>query len=88
MPETHVNAYKAELVQAEIIADQANSRVKALKDYIKVAEKNETTKADESDQVEAEEIIKATDTKNETRPVVEDSLAELPEDKPAKKGKK
>lgn len=69
--ETNVNAYRLELVNAERELDAAFSHVQALKDYLKAYDKE-----DDSKKNEAEETIKATDIKNETRPIVEDSVSE------------
>lgn len=85
MAETNINAYKLELVQARIDLDVAQSRVKALEDYIKLKESGKDTTASAQKEVKLEETIKVTDTKNETRPIVEDSVKELPEESKGEK---
>lgn len=94
MADTNINAYKLELVTAERDLDIAKTRVQALKDYIEAEEPSKKSKKNDEKKANAEETIKATDTKNETRPIVEDSISELPKDqgekvevKTSKKGK-
>jgi hypothetical protein len=62
MADTHINAYKEELAQAEIALDQAQARVESLKAYIvsvegeapAVAEiETETESVESSNKVEA-----------------------------------
>lgn len=94
MSETNINAYKLELVTAERDLDTAKTRVQALKDYIETVEPSKKSKKNDEKKADAEETIKATDTKNETRPITEDSISELPDEgekievkTPNKKGK-
>lgn len=88
MAETNINAYKLELVTAETDLDRAKTRVQALKDYIETEEPTKKSKKNDEKKADAEETIKATDTKNETRPVVEDSVSEKIEVRTSKNGKK
>lgn len=78
MSDTNINAYKLELQTAQLDLDRAKSRVAALEEYIEAVEPSKKGKKKDTTQVE--ETIKATDTVNDTRPVVEDSITELPDE--------
>lgn len=85
--DTNINAYKLELVTAERDLDVAKTRVQALKDYIE-AQESGASKAKQNKKAEAEDTIKATDTKNDTRPITEDSVSELPNERVKASSKK
>lgn len=78
MSDTNINAYKAELIRAELDLDRAKTRVAALKEYIEVVEPSKSSKSNDSKSAESDATIKATDKVNDTRPVVESSVSELP----------
>lgn len=48
MSDTHINAYKEELVNAKVALEQAKGRVAELEDYIKANEPQESTTQAES----------------------------------------